>query len=462
MEPFTAKGTWWVPGEKRNRSATGTITYSPLTAGTLEVYGKRLDGTSVIVPVLYGDTERGPITLLDCIFETASMHAGNDSAGQLFSCEVVIVGAHVRQDSVFGQAIVRVTYLDEWARIGSIEPLGDLRNGHPDAGQGFYYKKAPGSSAILSDGSQITLGATEKGSLGATEATIGRIHHFDVHTKEPKPLDALIDDYVRPFVDLLTLLVDRPSSLLSLQIAKRPRSKKQLLTPYDYYDVGLRTSKDPTVETSLPLPTQIIRSDEFRFTDQIPMWFDLAAKLGGIRGLVFGLRYTSEMSVENRYLNAATAAEALHRATFKSKRAGIDLKNKATEDWLAQYPENERNLIKTRMSQYINDPSLADRLTELVSKADAAFSDIVPDSPEWVKIVKNVRNDLTHQEGVPKVRVSSRQMYVLAESTALLVTICFLVDLGFTPEDLKDRLLRPLRIRALKSEVRAILPSSAE
>ena len=462
MESFTAKGTWWVPGDKRNRSATGTIAYSPFTAGTLEVYGKRLDDTSVLVPVLYGDTECGPITLLDCIFETASMHAGNDSSGQLFSCEVVIVGAHVRTDSLFGKAIIRVTYLDEWARIGSIEPLGNLRNGHPDAGQGFYYKKAPGSSATLPDGSHITLSATERGSLGVTEAAIGRIHQFNVHMTVPKPLDALIDDYVRPFIDLLTLLVDRPSSLLSLKIAKHSRSKNQLLNPYAYYDVGLRASADPTAATSLPLSAQIIRSDEFRFTDQIPMWFDFAVKLGGIRGLVFGLRYASEMSVENRYLNAATAAEALHRATFEPKRAGIDLKNKATEDWLAQYPENERILIKTRMNQYINDPSLADRLTELVSKADAAFIDIVPDSPEWVKLVKNVRNDLTHQEGVPKVRVSSRQMHVLAESVALLVTICFLVDLGFTPEDLKDKLLRPIRIRALKREIRAILPSSTE
>jgi hypothetical protein len=104
LEPFTTKGTWWVPGEKRKRNATGTITYSPLTGGTLEVYGKRLDGDSVLEPVLFGDTERGPITLLDCIFETASMHGESDSAGQLFSSETVIVGAHVRKDSVFGRA----------------------------------------------------------------------------------------------------------------------------------------------------------------------------------------------------------------------------------------------------------------------------------------------------------------------------------------------------------------------
>ncbi len=461
MDPFTTKGTWWVPGDRRRRNATGTITYSPQTGGTLDVYGKRLDEDSYYVPLLHGDTERGRATLLDCTFETASMNQFSSSSGQTFSCQVVVDGAHIRRDSVLGEAEVRVTYLDEWGRIGRIQPLGDLRQGRRDVGQGFYYQRAPGFMATLTDGSMVTLGAGQQGKFGVTDASLAVVHQFDVRLTTPKTLDELLDGYVRPLVDLLTLLVDRPSSVLCLKVAKRPRGKKQLVPPYGYHDVGLRTTAEPSAGESLPLPTQIIRSDEFAFSEQLPKWFDLAAKLGGIRGLVFGLRYASEMSVENRYLNATTAAEALHRATFESKRAEVGLKNQATEDWLAQYPKEERNLIKTRLNQYINDPSLADRLTELVNKAGIAFSSIVPNPPEWVKLVKNVRNDLTHQEGVPKVRVTSRQMYVLAESVALLVTICFLVDLGFTPEDLLDRLLRPIRIRVLKDEIRAIFPASA-
>jgi hypothetical protein len=457
LEPFTAKGTWWVPGEKRNRNATGTVTYSPQTGGSLEVYGKRLDGDSVYVPVLFGDTEHGPATLLGCTFERATTHESSEKSAQIFSSEIIVQGAHVRRNSLFRQATVRVTYLDEWARVGSIQPLGELRTGRKNVGPGFYYQRAPGFRATLTDGATITLGTGQEVGYGVNEATLVIVHQFGVLASRPKPLDGFLDEYVRPLIDLLTLLVDQPSSLLSLKVAKHSGS-----TLIENCDVGIRTNIDPAAGISLPLAMQIIRSDEFTFADQIPKWFDLAAQLGGIHGLVFGLRYASEISVENRYLNATTAAEALHRATFESKRAGIDLKNQATKDWLAQYPENERNLIKTRLNQYINDPSLADRLTELVSKAGVAFSDIVPYSPGWVKLVKDVRNDLTHQEGVPKVRVSSRQMYVLAESVALLVTICFLVDLGFTPEDLKDRLLRPLRIRVLKSEIRAVLPSSAE
>jgi hypothetical protein len=454
LEPFTAKGTWWVPGEKRDRSATGTITYSPQTGGSLEVYGKRLDGESVYVPVLFGDTERGPTTLIGCTFERATTHESSDKSAQIFSSEIIVQGAHVRRNSLYRQAAVRVTYLDEWARVGTIQPLGDLRTGRKNVGPGFYYQRAPAFSATLTDGATITLGAGQEVGYGVNEATLVVVHQFGVLVSKPKPLDGFLDEYVRPLIDLLTLLVDQPSSLLSLKVAKHSGS-----TLIENYDIGIRTNVDSAAGISLPLAMQIIRSEEFTFADQIPKWFARAAKLSGIHGLVFGLRYASEISVENRYLNATTAAEALHRTTFESKRAGIDLKNQATKDWLAQYPKDEQGLIKTRLNQYINDPSLADRLNELVSKAGVAFSGIVSDTSEWVKLVKNVRNDLTHQEGVPKVRITSREMYVLAESVALLVTICFLVDLGFTPADLRDRLVRPIRIRALKDEIRATLPT---
>jgi ApeA N-terminal domain 1 len=460
MDPFTAQGTWWVPNDRRRRNATGTISYSPQTGGTLEVFGKRLDdGTSYYLPVLYGDTERGPVTLLDCTFEAASTHAASADSAQTFSCEMIITGTHLPRNAVFGEATVRVHYLDGWARIGRMEPLGALREGHPHVGAGFYYRTAPGLRATLADGTIITLGTGQEGSLGDTAASLNIVHQFGISASEVRPLDWILDHYVRPLVDLLTLLVDQPSFLLSLEVAKRPRRKNQIAGLYDYYDVGLRSNIDPTAGQTVPRAMQLIRSDEFAFDERLPKWFELAEVLSGISGLVFGVRYTSEMSVQNRFLNATTAAEALARATIPSKRARIDLRNQATRNWIAQYPEDEQNLVRSRLNQYINDPSLTDRLNGLVDKAGTAFSSIVPDPASWVRLVRDIRNDLTHQEGVPKVQVSSRQMFVLAESVALLVTICFMVDLGFTPGDIEVKLLRPLRILVLRDEIRFILPS---
>ena len=390
------------------------------------------------------------------------MHQSSANSAQVFSCEVVLDGAHVRRDSVFGEATVRVTYLDEWARIGSIQPLGELRQGRKGVGPGFYYQRATGYRATLADGSTVTLGAGQRANYGVSEASLAIVHQFGVHANEPKTLDEMLEAYVQPLVDLLTLLVDRPSSVLRLQVAKQLRGKNRFLTPYDYYDVGLSTTADPSAGESLPLAAQMIRSDEFTFGDQLPKWFDLATRLGGIRGLVFGLRYAPDMSVENRYLNASTAAEALHRATFTSKRNKVDLKDQETKDWLAHYPTEQQTLINARLNQYINDPSLADRLTELVDKAGKAFSAIASDTTSWVTLVKNTRNDLTHRKGIPRRRITTRGMFVLAESVALLVTICFLIDLGFTPEELQEKVLRPIRVRVLKDEIRSILAPSKE
>lgn len=459
MEPFTTQGTWWVPNERRKRNATGTLSYLPQTSGALEVFGKRLDdGSSYYIPVLYGDTRRGPVTLLDCSFETASTQVSSSSSAQTFSAAMIVVGAHVARNTLFGQASIRMQYLDEWARIGRMEPLGALRDGHPNVGSGFYYRQAPGLKASLADGTTITLGVGEEAFLGETTASLQSVHQFGARLSSAKSLDAVIDRYVRPLIDLLTLVVDQPSFLLSLKVAKPPRPKGQPAAHYDYYDVGLRTNAGSAAAQSLPLAMQLIRSDEFAFDVQLPKWFEVAEALGGIRGLVFVLRYAAEMSVENRFLNATTAAEALARVTITSTRTKINLKDQTTKDWIAHYPAGEQSIIKARLNQYINDPSLADRLNGLVDKAGVAFTFIVPDTAKWVKLVRDTRNDLTHQEGVPKVRISSRQMFVLAESVALLVILCFLVDLGFTPQDLQAKVLRPLRIRILRDEVRHTLP----
>jgi hypothetical protein len=166
------------------------------------------------------------------------------------------------------------------------------------------------------------------------------------------------------------------------------------------------------------------------------------------------------MTVENRFLNAAMAAEALHRATIPSTRARVNLRNKATKVWLSQFPEAERQLIRARVSQYVNDPTLANRLSELTDKAGEAFRVLVPDAAAWVKLVKDIRNDLTHQEGAPKVQVNSAEMFILAESVAMLVFICFPVDLGHGSDKLKDMIVRPIRVRVLQAELRAVLPVS--
>jgi ApeA N-terminal domain 1 len=461
VKPFEARGTWWVPGDRRRRNATGTISYSPDIGGALDVFGKRLDSSpSLYERVFHGDTERGPITLLGCTFERASKHDSSQQSAQQLSCEIVLLGAHVKADFLIDHAVVRVKNLDQWAHLGIMEPLGSHRQKLENAGPSFYYRREPGPRATLADGAKITLGVTVSESFGNTEASVAVEHQFNVNLAQSMVLNETLDGYVTPLVDLLTVVTDHPSSILSLRVTPKSAGRKNsfsYLSPQ--LDVGLRIDRSvPEEKPVAPLATQVVRFDEFIFGKQLPLWFGLARKLRSIHGLVFGLRYATNMSVENRYLNASTAAEALHRATFSSNKSKVDLRNEATKQWLSQYPDNERQLIKSRLTRYINDPSLGDRLRDLLDKAGIAFQVLVPTPTKWLTRAKNIRNDLTHQEGAPRVNVNSAAMFLLAESLALLVTICLMIDIGYTPEDVQAKLVRSLRIRVLQEEMREQFP----
>jgi ApeA N-terminal domain 1 len=127
-------------------------------------------------------------------------------------------------------------------------------------------------------------------------------------------------------------------------------------------------------------------------------------------------------------------AEGFHRATFSETHSKVDLKSKEVKAWLETFPEHERTMVQSRLNTYLNEPSLGDRLTGLINKAGPAFGVVSSKPTNWAKLVKDMRNSLTHLKAEdppgskpPKVDISSSQLAVLAESISLLVSICMLV-----------------------------------
>lgn len=395
------------------------------------------------------------MTLIGCVFERSKADSSSRHAGQVYNCEAVVRGGHVTRNSLYESAVIKVRHLNGWAQIGRISMVWGHQVGK--SGVGVFYEDGQAAHATLTDGSEVWLSSQRSQSFSGTHAaSVNADRHFRVGFGSPKTLDQVVDEYVTPLVNLLTLVVDAPSSLISLQL--QPWSRRRV-TLRGQYQVGYKVPLLDSAEYSLAhLATQVIRYDDFDFAKQLPAWFDASAKLRGIHGLLFGLRQATDMPVHNRYQNSITAVEGLHRATHVSRRMEFSLNNQEGRAWLATLPEGERSLVKARFSQYMNDPSLGDRLTELVSKAGVAFSWVVTNPQKWAALVKNTRNDVTHPGEKPRVEISSSQMSVLAESVALLASISFLVDLGFTPVDLQPKLERSVRLKILAQDMRTLLP----
>lgn len=443
MEDFEISGFWWFPGEKRTRSTTGTLSYTTRGGGELSVFGKDLEGLKFVEPVMFGDTADGPVTLYDVTLDESRWNSRSEHFAQSLSCSTVIKGGHFPRDCRFRRAGLSVSHLDEWARLGRFKPLSaQVVNAASKVQWGSYFEDSPSVNAALSDGTDVSLGTglSSKNSLSTAELTAQ--HYFSLSFPKSKTIGQIVDEYARPLSNLVTLATGEPSSIIELSVFDRARTPSSPIP----YGVGIHAGVHAPVHYRTTSPgSQILRFEDFSFATQLGTWFELDRRLRGIHGLIFGLRHAENMTVENRFLNAVTAAEALHRETFVSTRAKLNFKNQATKAWLDQYPQDERNLIKSRLSAYINDPGLGNRLSELAGKAGVAFTNLVPDLVRWQKLVKDTRNALTHQEGTPKVPVTSTEMFYLAESVALLVQMCLLRDIGVGPDEMEKAYARPQR-----------------
>lgn len=455
METVELQGQWWIPGKKRSKSATGTLKYTPMRRGELNVFGNDLENGKFQEPVIYGDTTEGQVTLYDVVQDSSTWFGRSGQYAQKLSCDILIKGGHFPRNCRFKRADIHVKHLDEWARLGKYVPLSPaVRKLVPNAQSGSIFQKAPSVNATLPDGSEVTLGVGLGETFSGTKTSLRARHYLSIAFPTAKTVDKIIDDYARPLCNLITLATDEPSSLVELVVLERsgvPLSPKRFQVSVN---VGISSSE----HSRLTSPgTQIIRFQDFSFARQLATWFKLDQELRGIHGLISGLQSTVNMTVENRILNAVTAAEALHRATFANTRTKVDFKNKHTKIWLGQFPANEQNLIRSRLNGYINEPSLGDRLSGLTRKAGVAFEELVPDISQWMKIVKETRNALTHQEGRPKVALTVVQMYWLAESVAILVQMCLMVDLGIKPTEMKEMFGRSGRAPLVAGGLRAFI-----
>jgi len=106
-------------------------------------------------------------------------------------------------------------------------------------------------------------------------------------------------------------------------------------------------------------------------------------------------------------------------------------------------PEEDRTWLRGKLA-WSHEPSLADRLEELVILATPAASPYIGSARPWAQAVAKARNALVHRppkRDDPDVK-DPEGLLVLEHSVAAVVTICLLRELGFDPDDCRHRLSR--------------------
>jgi ApeA N-terminal domain 1/Apea-like HEPN len=130
---------------------------------------------------------------------------------------------------------------------------------------------------------------------------------------------------------------------------------------------------------------------DFGGMPQVGKWLAVARKHRATLGRVMASRYEHSMYMSDRYLNGLASLEA-----FDRKERGKKIK-----------------------------ASLSERLTTCTQLAGNPISKLVPDVPEWIKVMVKDRNDIAHELG-SRQREERVQWLYLADSAYWLYILCIL------------------------------------
>jgi hypothetical protein len=256
----------------------------------------------------------------------------------------------------------------------------------------------------------------------------------------------LINHYIRPLQNLLTLATMKPNSILELNVYSKQVSFEKneggsLETPIQLFfqqrhfnpRLGHPLVPDDMLFTLQDLPDG--------FQSAMERWFRVSDELDSVCSLFFAVQYTPSLYLENKFLNIVQAFESYHRrrmknevlpkAEYRSLKSGILKKVDAEQaKWL------EPHLA------YSNEPRLEHRLIELTERVSEALVPLVSNKQAFAKMVKDTRNYLTHYDGRLKSKAASGgQLFWLTQKLSYLLQACLLMELGI-PLEQCTRLLR--------------------
>ncbi len=182
-------------------------------------------------------------------------------------------------------------------------------------------------------------------------------------------------------------------------------------------------------------------------------WLSFVRDRRVVLGLMLSSTY-SKIYAENKFFNAVSAAETLHRMEFPNELRPAD-EYKAFRRMLARHvPKRHRSWLSQQLA-YSNEPRLRDRLVQLAEYGGLSAV-IACDAPLWAKAVTDARNRMVHHDKGKGPGASIAELYWLAESLKIMVLLCLVKFSGFE-EGCDEKMRDAPSIEFLASRVQGIL-----
>src|SRR5918996_2442885 len=466
IDTHTYRGLWWLPSAPDDKhEGTLTIKKGDARLDLLGHFGRELISEPErerVYSLWLADQERvvgltpdgKQVTLVDCTQGSGGgIHFPGIENG-VYRARAVIVG-HTFDGTVpitFDEVEFRTSDLETWV---GIVPFPVTLNAARDGGT-FTFARPPVMEFPLASGETATLRfemhAAGLGNI-TTEASLRYAAWFGLQFADGRSLEDATRAVWR-LRNFLSLAIGKALTVLAVDAYR-----EDIVDPAGHrlpLHVFYPLPRNPEQSSRGVNPWELLFNLQ-QVRDRIPevlsRWLAHQDLYEPVFGLYFGTLYNPSSYREQRFIAYAQSIETYDRLARPDAKERDSAEHKAMiKEILESVPAKVRGWLKKELA-WSNDLTLAKRIEHVLSGCPNVTARIVGDDglAAFVKVVKDTRNYYTHYDPKMKAKAATepRDMHRLTVQLRAVLETAFLVDIGFTCEEIEASLDRARRFEEI-------------
>jgi hypothetical protein len=462
FDSYEAAGLWTI-AESALEPQPGTLHFDPEMGLKLSIQwlpksqaSEWLRTGSWKPVVVTGDTGMGYPVTLDACFVDAGKATHDRACLELHASRAYLGMSEADPSSAgFSSVSFTATQLSAWCSR-------DL-TGFPDPGASFlevqedefvvnFRYRRPDPIVIELPEATVHLGMAYRVSPGGRSAGVEEWPQVYVAVKEPRACDSLLEDYVFPLRDLLTLATTAPCAVGNYSLMRANADDQQDADPWEREVHLLHVA--PKVDRPMRDRANVemlfsLNDVKDRAPDLVKQWLQLHRQARYAMSQYFGTRYACDSYVETRFLSIVHAYEALDRR-LSSRHPDTQGAKDFAGRVIAAARDRLTELDLERLTAALVFPrqaSLHDRIVGLASEASYVVKSMVFDSESLARSVVKTRNYFTHGTDSCWAVKETGDLHRLTEVIDYLFQNRLLAELGFDMESRSELFRRNWRFR---------------
>jgi hypothetical protein len=411
MDVNSAEGVWWRPEASQHR-VPGTLTsdedgvqlvvYGPLrpsipsNVGVVKIKGPEW----VATPVVHGRTRDGAdITLLDVGGLMSLPVPFAAEVRETHTVSIACIGGHFGEDA-FIEARAEFDWLDAWLDPPSI--VDDNMPGSRDETVVRVGRSELACAAIV--GSTVRLITGVAGREGPSAIHLDRWSAVSIDLNEPQPWRTILDSWIRPFHDLLTISIGRPVRLTNLHLRPADAGPRAPLCDARFGMVQAQRKTSPSQQGLLnySAPTLVTPRDAGVPLDELlTAWYELWEREREAIMHLLAPFHASFMYSQHKFGAAFQAVEALHQ---KPRFTGGEMDRRSHQERVAAIVraaqaagvEDDTVDWAERVLRSRNDKPLTHKIEDVVRSAGACGDAVLKAAPTFPSTVVGERAGVSH------------------------------------------------------------------